>query len=532
VLVHGIPAFKEFVDSLNMTDLMVAKWAVNGDSIVQSSPTKVDWAKELETIRKSNVNHLRFRDSYQITDTLIGSERRVSFIANSKDQEVQRMEVRMVKGAIRYLAIDKANSSLFSSSIIEFKFQPNQYSLTLDQQINWVFNNQQHVVGNIYPRGDLWRVNLQFENSRCPINLVVTDNGKLLVKNGNELVRFTQNASIGDSLVFDSDHFNSSFIYAPVSENMISGRWVNRKQDDPYFVSFNAAKNTSFRFAVSTLPDVNLTGSHSASFINEKGEAGSPVELRLKQNKHIVTGSLLTETGDYRFLEGVVRNDSLLLSTMDGTHAYLFEAAISDGSLNGVYKTGTGYEKNWRATLGAKPTMRSAEVITTKNASIPFDFAFPDSKGNIVSLSDTEFDGKPMVVSIMGTWCSNCLDESLFLKEVEELYSDMGLQIIALDFELISDSVKAFANIERHKENLDIKYPVLLASTESTKKRASELLPALSEVSSYPTMLFLDRNHEIVRIHTGFSGPATGQESYDAFRSEYLGLAASLVKQD
>jgi hypothetical protein len=28
---------------------------------------------------------------------------------------------------------------------------------------------------------------------------------------------------------------------------------------------------------------------------------------------------------------------------------------------------------------------------------------------------------------------------------------------------------------------------------------------------SYPTTIFLNRNHEVVGIHTGFNGPATGQ---------------------
>ena len=529
VLVHNIPSFEALVDSLNGSRLMVAKWAINGDSVVESEPVSIDWAKELETLRKSSVNHLRYRDSYQITDTTIGSERQVVFTAISKDQEVQKMEIRLVKGAVLYYSISKTNHSLFSSSVIDFEFTPDQYTLRLDQQINWVFNNQQYVVGNIYPQGNLWRANLQFDQATCPINFIVTEGDALMVKNGKEMVRFSLADSIGDSLVFHSDNFNSSLIYLIGADNKMSGRWVNRKKDKAYSVRFNATEKTPYRFAVSTVPSIDLTGSHTATFINKDGLAGNEIELRLKQNNHIVTGSFLTETGDYRYLEGVIRNDSLLLSTMDGTHAYLFQAEIRDNKLLGNYITGTGYEQNWEATLGTKPVMRSAEIITTINDSVPFNFSFPDHTGRLVSLSDAEFEGKPLVVSIMGTWCSNCLDEALFLKEVEELYADKGLNIVALDFELVSDSAKAKSNIERHKKSLGINYPVLLAATKATKKRASELLPALSAVSSYPTMIFLDSDRKIVRIHTGFSGPATGQESYDAFRAEYLSLADSLV---
>ena len=531
-VVKGLPSFKAFVDSLNNADLMVAKWAVNGDSIVERAALNIDWEKELETLRKSNVNHLRFRDSYTISDSVIGSERRVSFVAISDDQEVQRMEVRLVKGAVIYYAINKANSTLFSSSIIEFEFHPHQYSLKLDQKIKWVFDNQQYVVGNVFPKGTFWRANLQFDDAKCPINFIITENGQLLAKNGSETVRFSQSESIEDSLIFHSDNFNSSLVYSHVSDNKISGKWINGKKDNAYSVSFQAIKNTPYRFLVETIPTTNLTGSHTAKFLKPDGEVQETVELRLVQNNHIVTGSFLTETGDYRFLEGVVRNDSLLLSTMDGTHAYLFQAEIIDQELSGVFQTGTGYKQAWKATLNSKPAMRSAEHITTKHDSIPFSFSFPDSKGNIVSISDEQFMGKPMIITIMGTWCSNCLDESVFLKEIHELYSEKELKIVALDFELVSDSVRAFKNIDRHKQSLGVNYPVLLASTKATKKRASELLPALSEVSSYPTMIFLDRNHEIVRIHTGFSGPATGRESYDAFRSKYLALAADLVAKN
>ncbi|MBC8045623.1 MAG: TlpA family protein disulfide reductase, partial [Fimbriimonadaceae bacterium] len=35
-------------------------------------------------------------------------------------------------------------------------------------------------------------------------------------------------------------------------------------------------------------------------------------------------------------------------------------------------------------------------------------------------------------------------------------------------------------------------------------------LPMLNHVMGFPTTIILNRNHDIVEIYTGFSGPATG----------------------
>jgi hypothetical protein len=36
---------------------------------------------------------------------------------------------------------------------------------------------------------------------------------------------------------------------------------------------------------------------------------------------------------------------------------------------------------------------------------------------------------------------------------------------------------------------------------------------------AFPTTLFLDKNNKVVRIHTGFSGPATSE--YAAFKTDF-----------
>lgn len=531
VLVTDLPTFEQLADSLNANNVKSVKWAINEGEVIYSEPIIIDWRQELEPLRKNNVNHLRFKENYTVLDTLIGSERRVSFRANNADQEIQTMEVRVQRGRLVYYLIEKSRSSVFSDSRMRFEFTPTHYSLELNQSIKWLFGSQQFVFGNILANGDLWRGEFAMSDQKTPIQFMVTLEGEksLFIKNGDELIGFNRTSSRGDTLCFGSDYFNSTFELLFTSDSTIAGRWLNEKSDVARILPFKAQKNIPYRFKAVNVPNQNLSGSHQAIFYASDGSVEDTTILHLTQCKHLVTGSFLTETGDYRHLEGVVRNDSLLLSTMDGTHVYLFKAKINQGKLDGVFYAGPSFSQQWSANISTEHQLKDPKKITTSSDTVDFDFSFDNANSERVSLSDARFEDKVVIVSIMGTWCSNCMDEAIFLKEVHETYGHRGLEIVALDFELISDSTRAIENIERHRKSLNIEYPILLASLKSTKQKASELLPALSSISSYPTMVFLDRNHQIVRIHTGFSGPGTGRKNYDAFREEYLAFIDTLL---
>ncbi len=65
---------------------------------------------------------------------------------------------------------------------------------------------------------------------------------------------------------------------------------------------------------------------------------------------------------------------------------------------------------------------------------------------------------------------------------------------------------------------MKIKHEVLYGGYYD-KKAASEKLPQINKIMSYPTMIITDKNNKIVKIHTGFSGPATPE--YKAFKTEF-----------
>jgi len=65
------------------------------------------------------------------------------------------------------------------------------------------------------------------------------------------------------------------------------------------------------------------------------------------------------------------------------------------------------------------------------------------------------------------------------------------------------------AATRRFRSAYDIQYTTLIAGI-SDKQDAATRLPQLNGVFAFPTTIFIDRMGKVRRIHTGFSGPATG----------------------
>jgi thiol-disulfide isomerase/thioredoxin len=147
-----------------------------------------------------------------------------------------------------------------------------------------------------------------------------------------------------------------------------------------------------------------------------------------------------------------------------------------------------------------------------------FDFSFPDLGGHTVSSKDPQFQGKVMIVAIAGSWCPNCHDEAAFLAPLYRDYRGKGLEIVSLMFEHFGDFDRAAAATERFRQHYGIEYTTLIAGI-SDKDEASKKLPMLDRVYGFPTTIFIDRKGQVRKIHTGFSGPATG-EHYTQFVNE------------
>jgi thiamine pyrophosphokinase len=121
------------------------------------------------------------------------------------------------------------------------------------------------------------------------------------------------------------------------------------------------------------------------------------------------------------------------------------------------------------------------------------------------------------------------MDESAYLSQLYKQYSGKGLEIIALAFEKTTDFEKAQKQVMRLKTKLAIDYDILITG-QTGKDKASETLSALNKISAFPTTIYLNKQHQVVKIYTGFSGPATGN-GYTIFKQQTEALITKLLNE-
>jgi len=360
------------------------------------------------------------------------------------------------------------------------------------------------------------------------VNYITQDSFIIEIINGEEkiiasdIVYALDRSTAKDTLTINFPAYDT-YIKAIYEETFIEGAWyVNYKEN--YSIPFIAYQGQNERFKVGPeKASVDLTGEWDVTFDHDKGENAYPARGVFKQEGDHLTGTFKTETGDYRFLEGTVADKKFYLSVFDGSHAFLFEGKqTGENELTGQFLSGKHYLSNWVATRSkTSSSLTSPYNLSKATTEKPIAFAFSNPDGQMVSLDDDRFQGKPKLVNVMGTWCPNCRDEVNFLKENYQKISDAGFEIISLGFERYRDDQKSRDAIKRYQETMDIPWTMLHAGYYN-KSEATEILPFVDKVISYPTLFFLDQNNRVQKIHTGFNGPAT--EEYAGFKKEFFDI--------
>lgn len=366
------------------------------------------------------------------------------------------------------------------------------------------------------------------DTQKLPFAFNVKDANTLEIYNADEVITVDEITYKNDSVYIKLPVFEGLLI-AKIKDQTLNGRFVVEEKGREQ--AFTAYKSQT-RFDNTAKAEKNITGEWETVF-SPNTEADKYVAKGIfKQKENKVTGTFLTETGDYRYLEGVINGDQLQLSTFDGAHAFLFTGTVTDSTINGQFYSGNHWKEPFIAKRNANYQLASANNLTyLKDGYDTLAFSFPDADGKLVSLTDDRFKNKVVVVQIMGTWCPNCLDESKFYTQYYNANKDKDIQFVALAFEYAKTEAKAFSFINRLKDRLDITYPILLAQTGSTNKsEANQKLPMLNHVLSYPTSIFIDKTGKVRKIHTGFNGPATG-EKYTEFKTEFNAFMAMLLAE-
>ena len=295
-----------------------------------------------------------------------------------------------------------------------------------------------------------------------------------------------------------------------LSNDRYAGRYVRFRKD-----------TTSFPFVLFWEPDPtapsadarHLDGTYQVVFhYPNRIDSASVAVIESKDDE--ITGTIIYPSGDLGLLEGRYDGSHLQLARFNGWQAILLDLEPADGGL-----VGTLYERAdhqtpvvlRRVEADAQPGERPTRV---RDPDAPFHFSGLTVEGDTVSWDDPVFDGNPIVIDVMGTWCHNCLDMAPMLEKAYEDHHDAGLQIVSMAFEISDDVDAARKNLGMFAERFKIPYFILFCGSLDQENVDKRLNSQLDNFYAYPSTLFIDRSGRVSEIHTGFNGPGTGQERY------------------
>lgn len=366
------------------------------------------------------------------------------------------------------------------------------------------------------PKIGTWRAVLKLQGRQLPFNLdVVKDSSgsvDVYILNAGERLLLDEVSLERDSVRMNLHMFDAQ-LRAKNFGDSLSG-YFELNYSAGYRIPFKAAFDQDFRFASrdkSATAKTNFSGRYAVQFFNEK-DTTKAVGI-IKQEGNYAEGSFLTSSGDHRFLEGSVINDTLHLSTFDGNHAYLYRVTkVNDSTLSGEQWLGRSRYRKWSGIKNEKAQLPDPETLTyLKPGFEKIAFKFPNANGDSVSLADARYQNKVVIIQILGSWCPNCMDETRFLAPWYEKNKDRGVEIIGLSYERKPEFSYASERVKKMIEKQKIPYEVLIAGVYDVEK-ASASLPQLNKVSVWPTTIFIGRDGRVKHIHTGYSGPGTGSD--------------------
>ncbi len=364
------------------------------------------------------------------------------------------------------------------------------------------------------------------------MNVIKHDDGTTTIDitNADEKISATEVTFMGDTLIMKFPVFSSE-IYATVGAETLNGFYYPKGKENGTFYKFYATKGVTDRFPNATeAPTANIQGRWDV--MENLGTPDSTYMVgEFKQDGAKVTGTWLNTGGDMRYLEGKVSGNKLMLSAVDGAHTIIMTGDVTaDGKIeNGKFMGSPRWKSVWTATKNDNANLPSVEsLIHLKKGPKTFEFACVNLSGDTIRLSDEQFKGKVVIVTASGSWCPNCMDENRFYGELYNKYKDKGLEIVALCFEN-KDLESSKKGMERFANQTGASYTFLYAGPRG-KETKDKVLYNLEGQVAFPTSIFINRKGEIVKLHTGFSGPGTG-EHYTKLVEETTAFVEKLLSE-
>ena len=292
-------------------------------------------------------------------------------------------------------------------------------------------------------------------------------------------------------------------------KGIVTGEWVDPTRTGDYRIPFQIVNNKIREF--DTKVHVPIHAKYKIVF--EDDTVPAILDMAAVREEFVVYGTVLTETGDYRYLQGEpFESNRFYLSAFDGTHLFYLAGQLVGNKIEGVFMSGKHYSAKFTGELDDKFELREADQLTwMKNPKEVLKLKLNSDVKTERSFGEKDWKGKVTLVQIMGTWCPNCTDESRFVKSMYEKYHTQGLEVVPVSFERGTDKQVAFTRINSQAKQMALPYPVYLGSgADSPQKAAALVFAQLNHVMSFPTLILIGKDGKVKKVWTGFYGPGTG----------------------
>jgi thiol-disulfide isomerase/thioredoxin len=372
-----------------------------------------------------------------------------------------------------------------------------------------------------------WRFELKTTNGTVPFVINFTKKRSSfsgVLKNGKEEIRLNRIILNKKGIIIPMPIYETTLEMKFSLDGKMQGQLVRHNKNPKIKIPLIATFGQTERFpGTKEKPSINLTGRWSVTLNHDNSEVEKGV-IVFEQKDQNFFASILTPTGDYRYLEGYVSGNEFEAASFDGVYNYLFKGKVIDqklqASILSSYKSKIEGKKDESAQL-------PDAYLQTQIQHLKFEFS--DLQGNKYSLADLKFKNKPVIVQFFGSWCPNCIDETNYLIPWYKQNQKRGIEIVALAFERSLSFKDAKKQLLKAQKNLQIPYTLLLAGATSDDKPMDKI-QGLKNFISFPTTIFLNHRHEVIKVHAGFTGPSTG-EFFEKWKKEFNQTIDELLKK-
>ena len=384
----------------------------------------------------------------------------------------------------------------------------------------------------------LWRAELHRRDSQLVVfnfeTKKVNNRWQLVIRNAAERIVVNSVTVKGDSVNFTMPVFESEFRTQLQPDGSLKGIWFKGTALQTQQWLFTAYPNNSLRFEpIRGNHKYIITGRWAVSIIRPNGTS-RPAVAEFVQKGNQLSGTFLTPSGDYRYLEGIVTGNRMRLSVFDGAHAYLFTATLDNAEQisNGTFYSGYNGKETWTAVKDA--TAQLPDVGSTpqlKEGEERISFAFKDINRNKISSSDERFRNKVVVVQLMGSWCPNCMDETKFLNEFYINNKHRGVEVVSLAYEYSTDFERSRISLLKFQQRFNVQYPMLITGAWiNDSLRTEKTLPQITSIKVFPTSIFIGKDGKVKKMQAGFYGPGSG-EHFEIYKKEFYQTIETLLME-